>query len=349
MKRPTARKRSGTAGWIFLVIALPLAAFPPAVAAGSTSETVHRSSARAHPLRKPSLDGPAGPAAAIEPLWPQGAPGALGRSQADQPFLTVYPPDPGRGVGTAVIVCPGGAYGMLARQKEGVEPSLWLKSQGVHAFQLDYRVGPAYHHPVELWDAQRAVRWVRANAKRFGIDPRRIGMLGFSAGGHLTALVSTRNDDGDAHARDSVERVSCRPDFQMLIYPVISMQAPFTHRASRINLLGRHSDPATLDSLSPDAHVDDRTPPAFIVHAEGDPIVAFANSRAYAEALRNARVPVEFLGFVQGGHAFGLAQEKNGEPGQAQLATWPSQCAAWLMKMGFLGAQTDLRPNGPHQ
>lgn len=268
----------------------------------------------------------------------------MGRSPADQPFLTVYAPDSAPAAGTAVIVCPGGAYGMLARRKEGAEPSLWLKSLGVHAFQLDYRVGPAYHHPVEIGDARRAVRWVRANAGRFGIDPRRIGMLGFSAGGHLAALVSNWNDDGDPRAGDSVERASCRPDFQILIYPVISMQAPFTHRASRINLLGRHPDPATLDSLSPDQHATDRAPPAFLVHAEGDPIVPFANSQAYAEALRSAGVPVEFLGFVQGGHAFGLAQEPNGEPGQAQLATWPAQCAGWLKKMGFLGAAANPHP-----
>jgi acetyl esterase/lipase len=330
MSPPTAGKRFGPAGWPALVVAFSLAAF-------FLSEPV------AQPVAKAAAKDAAGPAP-VELLWPQGAPGALGRSPADQPSLTVYAPDSPQALGTAVIVCPGGAYGMLARRKEGVEPSLWLKSLGVHAFQLDYRLGPAYHHPVEIGDARRAVRWVRANAARFGIDPRRIGVLGFSAGGHLAALASAWTDGGDARARDSVERVSCRPDFQILIYPVISMQAPFAHRASRINLLGRHPDPATLDSLSPDQHVTDRTPPAFLVHAEGDPIVSFANSQAYAEALRNAGVPVEFLGFVQGGHGFGLAQERNGEPGQAQLATWPAQCAGWLVKMGFLGP----RPKGPH-
>lgn len=226
---------------------------------------------------------------------------------------------------------------MLARNKEGVEPSLWLQSLGVHAFLLDYRLGPVYHHPVEMGDALRAVRWVRANAARLHIDPRRIGMLGFSAGGHMAAMAATHFDLGDGNSHDPVERASSRPDFQILIYPVISMQAPFAHRASRINLLGRSPDPATLDFTSVDQHVTDRTPPAFLVHAESDPIVSFANSQAYAEALRNARVPVEFLGFVQGGHAFGLAAEKTGDPGQAQLATWPAQCAAWLDKMGFMG------------
>jgi acetyl esterase/lipase len=225
---------------------------------------------------------------------------------------------------------------MLARDKEGVEPSQWLKSLGVRAFLLDYRVGPAYRHPVELGDGLRAVRWVRANARRFGLDPRRIGMLGFSAGGHLTATVAAFFDDGDPGSPDSVERASSRPDFQILVYPVISMQAPFAHRASRINLLGRAPSPAALDSLSADRHVDARTPPAFIVHAEEDPVVAYAHSQAYAEALREAKVPVEFVGFAQGGHAFGLATEKTGAPGEAQLATWPATCVKWMEAQGLL-------------
>jgi acetyl esterase/lipase len=225
---------------------------------------------------------------------------------------------------------------MLARDKEGVQPSLWLQSLGVRAFLLDYRVGPAYRHPVEMGDGLRAVRWVRANARRFGLDPRRIGMLGFSAGGHLTATVASFFDDGDSGSPDSVERASSRPDFQILIYPVISMQAPFAHRASRINLLGRNPTAAALDSLSADRHVDRRTPPAFIVHAEEDPVVAFAHGQAYADALREAKVPVEFVGFVQGGHGFGMAAEKTGAPGEAQLATWPSACVRWMEGLGLL-------------
>jgi acetyl esterase/lipase len=275
-------------------------------------------------------------------LWPNGAPDARGTGAADKPALTFYfPAVPESANGAAVIVCPGGAYGMLARQKEGVQPSLWMASLGVKAFLLDYRVGPVYHHPVEMGDAQRAVRWVRANAARFGLDPRRIGMLGFSAGGHLAATLATHFDDGDAGASDPVERASSRPDFQILIYPVISMQAPFTHRASRINLLGRNPDPSVLDFLSADQQVVARTPPAFLVHAEGDPIVAFANSQAYAEALRARKVPVEFVAFVQGGHAFGLAQEKTGEPGQAQLSGWPGKCAKWMAERGILGRAAD--------
>lgn len=272
----------------------------------------------------------------FEPLWPNGAPGALGSTPGDRPGLTFFFPESTQANGSAVIVCPGGAYGMLARDKEGVQPSLWLKSLGVRAFLLDYRVGPAYRHPVEVGDGLRAVRWVRANALRFGLDPRRIGMLGFSAGGHLTATVASFFDDGDSGSPDPVERASSRPDFQILIYPVISMQAPFAHLASRINLLGRSPSAALLDSLSADRHVDARTPPAFIVHAEDDPVVAYAHGQAYAEALREAKVPVEFLGFVQGGHAFGLAADKTGAPGEAQLATWPSLCEKWMGARGML-------------
>ncbi|MDB5105452.1 MAG: esterase/lipase [Fibrobacteres bacterium] len=271
----------------------------------------------------------------------------IGKDSArSAPFLTLYAPVRDSANGAAMVVCPGGAYGMLARKKEGVEPSLWLRSLGIHAFLLEYRLGPAFHHPAQMEDGQRAVRWVRANAARFHLDPRRIGMLGFSAGGHLTATVATHNDGGDPAAADPVERVSCRPDFQILIYPVISMEAPFTHRASRINLLGRSPDAATLSYLSLETQVEGGAPPAFLVHAEADPVVAIANSQAYAEALRRAKVPVEFLAFVQGGHAFGLAAERNGEPGMEQLSTWPSQCAKWMEARGILGRPA-VSPDSP--
>jgi acetyl esterase/lipase len=237
-----------------------------------------------------------------------------------------------------VIVCPGGAYGILARKREGEEPARWLSGLGVRAFQLEYRLGPAYHHPIEMLDAARAVRWVRAHADAYHLDGR-VGLLGFSAGGHLAATLATRFDAGDSGSSDRVERFSDRPDFQILIYPVISMIAPFTHRASRANLLGRDPAPGLLDFLSAENHVTARTPPAFIVHAETDPVVDFANSRAYAEALRKAGVQVEFLAFVRGTHAFGLARADNGEPGQAQLATWPAHCEKWLRGLGVLDAR----------
>jgi acetyl esterase/lipase len=234
----------------------------------------------------------------------------------------------------AVIVFPGGAYGMLARKREGEEPARWLSGLGICAFQLEYRLGPAYHHPAQVRDAARAVRWVRAHAERYHLDGR-VGVLGFSAGGHLAATLATRFEGGDAGSRDSVDRFSDRPDFQMLIYPVISMAAPYAHRASRVNLLGRDPSPALLDSLSAERHVTAAAPPAFIVHAETDPVVDFANGRAYAEALRKAGVPVEFLAFVKGGHGFGLARAADGA-GQAGISAWPDRCEKWLRESGVL-------------
>lgn len=275
--------------------------------------------------------------ARVEWLWPQGAPGALGSQEADRPSLLWYPAParPGDSAAPAMIICPGGAYYMHAIQTEGIEPARWLNRLGISAFILRYRLGPAYRHPAELEDARRAIRWVRAHAVRLGIDPGRVGMLGFSAGGHLTALASVLSDSARETA-DSVDRFPGVPDAQILIYPVISMAAPYTHRASRINLLGRTPSSILLDSLSAERHVRAGAPPAFLVHAEGDPIVAFANAKAYADALGKAGVPVEFVAFNQGGHAFGLAQVADGQPGQAQLAKWPSLCEQWLRGFRFL-------------
>jgi acetyl esterase/lipase len=230
---------------------------------------------------------------------------------------------------------------MLALGTEGVEPARWLNELGASAFVLRYRLGPAYHHPVELGDARRALRWVRSHARGLGVDPARVAMLGFSAGGHLTALASCLPDP-PRNGGDTVDAASGVPDLQMLIYPVISMAEPFAHRASRVNLLGPAPDPALLDSLSAERHVPAGAPPAFVVHAETDPVVAFANARAYADALRKAGVPVELVAFSAGGHAFGLARKADGGPamaggpGQARLATWPGLCAKWMAARGFL-------------
>lgn len=284
---------------------------------------------------KPSAPIDPASGARVEWLWPQGAPGAKGSREADRPSLLWYPAPDGDSAAPAVIICPGGAYYMHALLKEGIEPARWLNGLGISAFVLRYRLGPAYHHPAELGDARRALRWVRAHARRLGVDPARVGMLGFSAGGHLTALASVLPDAPKDEA-DSVERMSGVPDAQMLIYPVISMSAPWTHRASRINLLGKDPPAALLDSLSAERRAAAGAPPAFLVHAEGDPVVDFANARAYADALRKAGVPAEFVAFNEGGHAFGLAQEADGRPGQAQLATWPGLCGKWLKGIGFL-------------
>jgi len=292
-------------------------------------------------------------------LWPEGAPGAIGKTDADQPSLLIFPaPGASAGVGpgagaAAMLVCPGGAYGMLALEKEGMEVAHWLNALGISAFVLRYRLGPVYRHPVEMEDGKRAMRWVRAHAAHYGFDPARVGMMGFSAGGHLTATVATHSDAGDPAARDSIERVSCRPDVQILIYPVITMDPSFTHPASRINLLGRNPNPAYVHFLSAEKHVDAKTPPAFLVHAKTDPIVPFANSVAYQQALLKAGVPVEFRAFDHGTHAFGLARLASTESStglsadpsagpdaeaplpNAEVSAWPEACARWLEKQGW--------------
>ena len=170
------------------------------------------------------------------PLWQNGAPGALGHEDADIPTLTYYPAL--GGVPTAVIVAPGGGYRFLAMNHEGRQIANWLNAAGISAFVLKYRLGPRYHHPIELGDAQRAIRLVRARAAEYGVKPDRIGMIGFSAGGHLTSTVETHFDNGNPDAPDPIDRASSRPDFAVLGYAVISFTAPYSHRGSAESLLG---------------------------------------------------------------------------------------------------------------
>src|SRR5215475_9743819 len=172
------------------------------------------------------------------PLWEHGAPGALGNADSDIPTLTVYPPVNPSHSRTAVIVAPGGSYAHLASNHEGRQVANWLNALGATAFVLKYRLGPRYHHPIELGDAKRAIRLVRSRAEEFQIAPSRIGMMGFSAGGHLASTLGTHFDDGDPQAGDMVDRVNCRPDFLILAYAVISFTAPYAHQASAVNLLG---------------------------------------------------------------------------------------------------------------
>jgi acetyl esterase/lipase len=234
-----------------------------------------------------------------------------------------------------MVICPGGAYGMLALEKEGFQVAEWLNTLGVSAFVLRYRLGPTYHHPIQMEDGKRAMRWVRGHAKKYHLNPKHIGMLGFSAGGHLTATLATHCEEGDHKevSKDSIDRLSCRPDFQILIYPVISMDSTFTHRASRINLLGRNPTAEEINFLSAEKQVTPKTPPAFIVHAKTDPVVSFQNSQVYFNALRKHAVSVEFKVFERGAHAFGLAKVSEDAP---ELSTWPYACGLWLEKQGWL-------------
>ena len=219
-------------------------------------------------------------------LWPGGAPGALGQEDADKPALTVYMPANTAGPMTAVIVAPGGSYIALGVTKEGRLPANYLNSLGIAAFVLRYRLGPRYHHPIELGDAQRALRTVRSRAVEWHIAPDRIGIMGFSAGGHLASSASTHTDAGKADAADPIDRVSSRPDFTVLAYPVISLVEPFTHQGSKTNLLGANADPALARSLSSETQVTASTPPAFLYHTGADRAVPAENATAYFLAPR---------------------------------------------------------------
>lgn len=265
-------------------------------------------------------------------LWPSGAPGALGSEPVDIPILTPYLPPKEKMSGAAIIVCPGGGYNHLA-EHEGAPVAEWLKSLGVTAFVLKYRLGPRYHHPAPMQDAVRAIRIVRARAAEWGLDPQRIGILGFSAGGHLASTAGTHFDSGKPDAPDPIERVSSRPSVMILIYPVITMREK-THAGSKSNLLGEKPAPELIALLSNEEQVTKETPPTFLVHTMTDPAVPVENSLLFVAALRKAGVPFEFHLYERGPHGFGLGQT------DPVLGTWPDRCADWLRLHGFIAAKT---------
>ena len=263
-------------------------------------------------------------------LWPDGAPGAIGKEDADQPSLLIQLPAASKATGSGVVVCPGGGYGHLAMDHEGRQIAEWLNSLGVAAFVLKYRLGPRYQHPAPLQDAQRALRYVRLHAKDFGLLGNRIGIWGFSAGGHLASTVGTHFDAGNASATDPIDRMSSRPDFMILAYPVISMSAEYTHKGSRNNLLGEKPDPKLVESLSNEKQVTPQTPPAFLFHTDEDTGVPAENSVVFYLALRKAGVPAEIHIYQRGKHGVGLA---GADP---ILATWSGRLADWLKLRGLL-------------
>jgi acetyl esterase/lipase len=263
------------------------------------------------------------------PLWPNGAPGALGTSPADQPSLTVFPISGPQKVPTGVVVFPGGGYVHLAMDHEGQQIAAWLNSYGITAFVVQYRLGPLYHYPAEFQDGQRAVRWARAHAAGFGIDPHRIGVWGFSAGGHLASTVATHFDNGKPDSADPVERESSRPDFLILAYPVITFEEPYLHRGSRNALLGPNPNPSLVELLSNEKHVTADTPPAFLFQTSDDPVVPVQNSVEFYLALRAAGVPAEMHIYEHGPHGVGLARN------HPELASWPHLLADWLRARGL--------------
>ncbi len=262
-------------------------------------------------------------------LWESGAPGALGSSESDIPTLTYYPPN-GRGTTTAVIIAPGGGYGNLAMNHEGRQVANWFNAQGVAAFVLKYRLGPRYRHPIPLGDAQRAVRLVRSRAQEFGVNPERIGLMGFSAGGHLASAAGTRFEAGTAAAPDPIDRVSSRPDFLVLAYPVILSSPPYAHQGSFRNLLGESADAASLEEVSTNRQVTKDTPPTFLFHTNADTGVPPENSVEFYLALRKAGVAAEMHVFERGPHGVGLGMT------DATLAAWPPLLSNWLRQRGWL-------------
>ena len=263
-------------------------------------------------------------------LWPNGAPDAVGTAEEDVPTLTVYLAPEDKATGTAVVIFPGGGYGHLAMDHEGHQVAAWLNELGVSAFIVKYRHAPGYQHPTPLRDAQRAIRTVRSRAGEWGIDAERIGVLGFSAGGHLAATAGTQFEWEDPLEEEKWSEISARPDFLVLAYPVISMSEPYMHRGSRNNLLGKDASEQEAVAMSHEKNVTSDTPPTFLFHTTSDAAVPPENSIYLYVALKEAGVPVEMHIYEEGRHGVGLAQDN------PALASWPGMCEAWMRARGLL-------------
>jgi len=260
-------------------------------------------------------------------LWygppPAGAPGAKGNDSLDKPMLRMFPaPDSNRN-GAAVIICPGGGYVGLTMGYEGTDVAKWFNTFGVSAFVLRYRLSP-YHHPIEMNDAKRAMRTIRYYAASYGIDTNRIGIMGFSAGGHLASTVGTHFDTGAPNDLDPIEHNKSRPDFMVLIYPVITLSGPYAHTGSRDALLGTPANAAQVDSLSSQKWVTAQTPQTFLAHGDADNTVPIQNSRMFDSACKASKVPDTLVVDPGQGHGYGM----NG--------IWPNALKNWMLKRGLL-------------
>jgi acetyl esterase/lipase len=264
-------------------------------------------------------------------LWEGKAPASVGNEDKNVPTLTPFvPKEPN---GAAVVVCPGGGYGMLAVGHEGRDIGEWLNKHGVTAFVLKYRIvqydRPGPLQPAPMLDVQRAIRWVRANAKKYNIDPQKVGVWGFSAGGHLASTAATHFDSGKNDG-DEIDKQSCRPDFAILAYPVITMVGKPSHGGSKRNLLGDKPDEKLVEFYSNDKQVTSNTPPTFLFHTEEDTGVPAENSRMFYEACKAHGVPVELAIYEKGKHGVGLAQN------DPVLSKWPDKLAEWMKGRGLL-------------
>ncbi len=274
----------------------------------------------------------------VFPLYPGKAPLAVGDTDTDKPTLTAYRPE--KPNGTAVVVCPGGGYGFLADDHEGKQVAVWLNRHGVTAFVLKYRIvakgrpGPLMEAP--LLDAQRAIRTVRAKAKDYGIDPHKIGIWGFSAGGHLASTATTHFDSGKK-AGDEIDQTSCRPDFAILAYPVITMEDGVTHGGSKRNLLGAKPDAKLVALYSNEKQVTKDTPPVFLFQTTADTAVLPENAVRFYLACKKAKVPVEMHIYEKGRHGVGLGSDPRWTGGEKSVATWPNRLADWMKSRDLIG------------
>jgi len=273
-------------------------------------------------------------------LWPEGVPGARpglgaervedGRtSNVSEPTLTVYAPAVDRANGTAVIICPGGGYVRLSTQREGEQYATWLSSLGVTSFVLKYRM-QEFGHPAPLQDVLRAVRLVRQHAADFHIQPGRIGVMGSSAGGHLAASAGTLFDHPLGRTGAPLDTVSARPDFLMLMYPVITMDGPAVHQGSRTALLGKAPAADAVRLMSVERQVTAQTPPTLLIHTQEDASVPVENSILFYQALTKARVPAEMYLFEHGAHGMGM------RGGLGTASGWPKRAEEWLQARGLL-------------
>ncbi len=273
-----------------------------------------------------------------ELLWPDGAPGARGAGKGDRPELFYYLPAPGTANGAAAIVAPGGSYAHTGGLRPEAFPTArWLAERGFVAVVLRYRVsGDGYAHRDFLADGRRAIQRVRAQAGALGVDPKKIGMIGYSAGGHLAGFVGTECPaEADAAAADPLERVSCRPDFIVMVYPVVTLDDRWAHQRSKRSMLG--DEPATPEleaKLSLERRATATTPPAFLVHSKLDRKVVYHNSELFHAALTPLGVPSELHLYDDGRHGVGLAQRSS----MPQMSGWPAAMLVWLRTVGILPA-----------
>jgi acetyl esterase/lipase len=279
-------------------------------------------------------------ASTVIPLWPEGVPGAkagLGPEREDdgrianvsEPTLTVYRPAVDRPNGTAVIICPGGGYVRLSSEREGAQYATWLSSLGVTSFVLKYRM-QEFGHPAPLQDVLRAVRLVREQAAKYHVRTERIGVMGSSAGGHLAASAGTLFDHPLGRTGAAIDKVSARPDFLMLMYPVIAMEGPAVHAGSRKALLGGSPSAETVQLMSVERQVTERTPPTLLIHTQADQAVPVENSILFYQALTRAHVPAEMYLFEHGGHGMGM------KAGLGTSSNWPRRAEEWLKDRGLL-------------